>query len=184
MPAHLQSRQNLQTAELCPRPSTTCEIPHTTTSKPKPLHLLPHNTRRQLIAACKAPARLNQRQPWGLNSRDPMSDRSTSATSLKICRDRHSDRAGPCSKIRRHPRKRVNSFTRKVSDGSRTPHPGRRALRLAHGQIAAKLNPGLTEATRTRISPTHRAGEDAPPPPQKPISGRRPSPQTLASSQP
>ena len=57
------SRQNLQTAELCPRPSTTCEIPHTPTSKPKPLHLLPHNTRRQLIAACKAPARLNQRQP-------------------------------------------------------------------------------------------------------------------------
>ena len=159
------SRQNLQAARL--RPSlTTCEASH------KPRH------QRQ------APTRLDQKQPWGLNSRDPMSDRSTSATSLKICRDRHSDRAGPCSKIRRHPRKRVNSFTRKVSDGSRTPHPGRRALRLAHGQIAAKLNPGLTEATRTRISPTHRAGEDAPPPPQKPISGRRPSPQTLASSQP
>ena len=35
-----------------------------------------------------------------------------------------------------------------------------------HRQIAVKLNRGLNEAKRTRKSPAHRAGEDAPPLPK------------------
>ena len=49
---------------------------------------------------------------------------------------------------------------------SASPHPVSSSTNLAHGRIAAKLNPGLTAAKRTRRTPTCRAGEDAPPLPK------------------
>ena len=60
----------------------------------------------------------------------------------------------------------------KESPGDSTP--GRRAPRLARGRIAAKLNRDLTADKRTLRSPTHRSGEDAPPPPKNQLPAEGP----------
>ena len=45
------------------QPRTSCEIPHMPNSRRNCNVSSPHNTCRQLIAVCKAPARLDQKQP-------------------------------------------------------------------------------------------------------------------------